>query len=247
MGNWSSDATLGSGLWDRARLTIHRARVEHPYEKNPSAAAVVMNVERNIDDEIEDDHLWLKVGAFEPGDAEGTFLLHDTQTPDIYDTPGSKKKKINNRSSYGKFLKSFEEVVGFGVLANNQAPDRAKYEIWDVLFWEGLILDVEMVEEEFEVDDNDNPGQKKKVTSRQPYVRGFIGKADGTPAAASAPAASAAPAANGSGGPIDETKATEIAKGAGSYVKYLETVTNAGVSETDRLASREFYTSVVGS
>lgn len=209
-------------------FTVTSACVKYPYEKNPTQAAVVIDGEANVDGEISDEHLWLKPGAFEPGDKDGTFLVHGTQKPDIYDTPGSKKKKLNKNSGYGKFLKSFEEVAGLDVLESAQDPSRNKYEIWDVLFWEGMVLDVEMVDEPF--DFKNDAGEQITGSSRQPYVRGYEGKSDGT----STPAAASTPASNN--GSVDPKKFD-------SHLSYLEAYVAAGGDTGDEQASKTFYES----
>lgn len=236
---WSSDAGLGSGLPDRFKFTVQNAKVDNPYEKAPDVVAVVLDGERQIEgDDPEEDHLWLKPGAFEAGDKEGTFLVHETQSADIFDTRAERIKKINNKSGYGKFLGSIIDVAGIETLINNQDPARAKFEIWDVKMLEGLVLDIEMVEEKFDVKDKTS-GEMVTVTSRVPYVRAVLGKSDASGATASTPEAQSSAASNGK---IDEAGAAELAKGAKSFVKYLETLTEEhGVDAGHEWASKAFY------
>lgn len=235
---WSDEAGLGSGLPDRFQFTVQKAVVGNPYEKNPEATAVVLDGERRIDDDIEQDHLWLKVGAFEKGDKEGTFLVHETQSADIFDTRAERIKKINNRSSYGKFLGSLIDVYGMDALAAHQDPSRAKYEIWDLSFLVGLVLDIEMVEEPYSF--KNDAGEQIEGKSRQPYVRAVL-SADG------ATAAPAAATSNGSSsGPVDEATATQMAKDSASFVKYLEAVTEKGVDPSHEFASNDFFVKARG-
>lgn len=218
---WSDNAGLGSGLPDRMVFTVASVKIDHPYEKNPTQAAVVLDGEAKVDDEISDEHLWLKPGQqFESGDSDGTFLVHQTQTPAVYDDPASKKKKINKNSAYGKFLASAIAVAGMDALAANQDPARAKYEIWDVKFWEGMVLDVEMVDEPF--DFKNDAGEQVTGSSRQPYVRQILGTgAAATPA--SSPTATPAASANGAG----DFTAHE------SYISFLEAHVGAGGAPGD--------------
>lgn len=223
MPSWSDDAALGSGLPDRFQFTVSNARVKYPYEKNPTQAAVVIEGEQNIDGEIEDNHLWLKPGtAFEPGNEDGTFLVHQEQTPDVYDGGGPKPKKINKNSAYGKFLASALDVIGKDELAANQSSEQSKYQIWDVTFWEGLVLDIEVVDEPF--DFKDSEGKDISGVSRQPYVRALVGKADVSGAATPTPEAqNAAPTQNGKPSPGDFPNA----------LAYIEAVQKSGGDVSD--------------
>lgn len=227
---WGDDAKkLGSGLVDRMQFTINKARFAFPYEKRPEDCALVLDGERNIDGEVEDDHVWLKVGAFEPGDAEGTFIVHDTD-------PGNPRKKINKRSNYGKFLESAFEVNV--PLEEVQDAGRNEHEVRDALMWEGLILDIEYQEEKFTL--TKGPDAGKEVTSRQPYIRGYLGKSGATGAAETTTAGqSSAPAS--SNGAMSEEKATELAKAATSHINFLENFQAAGGDVNSAMASKSWY------
>lgn len=232
---WSDDSKLGSGLPDRFQFTVTAVKVGYPYEKNPTQSAVVFDGESRIDDEINDEHLWLKAGTqFESGDQEGTFLVHQAQTPDNYDTRAEKPKKINKNSAYGKFLHSFLDVAGTGPLEQNQDPSRNKFEIWDVMFWQGMILDIEVVEEPY--DFKSDSGEQVTGSSRQPYVRAFLGKSDGSVASVVSTSAGAS-----TNGPVDEAKAMEIARLAPNFIKHLEAITEAGVDPSHEYAQNAFY------
>lgn len=187
---WGDEAALGSGLPDRFQFTVTSARIKYPYEKNPTQPALVLDGEQNVDGEIEDQHIWLKAGEqFEPGDKEGTFWLHTKQTPDVFDTPGAKINKLNKNSGYGRFLNSLLTVAGTAPLEENQQSDRAKYQIWDVLFWEGMILDIKVEDEEYEFTVKDGPDKGKliKGSKRQEYILGVVGKADVSGATSTTP------------------------------------------------------------
>lgn len=223
MAPFGDDATLGSGLPDRMVLTVASAKIDTPYEKNPTQIAVVLTGEADVDGEKSDEHLWMKPGTqFEPGDKDGSFLVHTTQKPDIFDDPSSKKKKINKNSSYGKFLSS-ALAADQAALEANQDPAREKFSIWDVKFWEGLVLDVEVVEEPYSF--KDDAGELVEGKSRQPYVRAILGAGRAT--AAAAPAASA-------NGTVDP-------KEFDSYMKYVEAYIKAGGSTSDDAAGEEHY------
>jgi hypothetical protein len=238
MAPWGDEATLGSGLPDRFQFTVSNSRAKYPYEKNPTQVAIVIEGEQNIDGEIEDNHLWLKPGtAFETGDEEGTFLVHQEQTPDVYDGGGPKPKKINKNSAYGKFLASAISVIGIDELAAHQEathPEQSKYQIWDVTFWEGLVLDIEVVDEPF--DFTDDEGKEVKGVSRQPYVRALLGKADvstATGAATPTPEAqNTAPTQNGKPAPGDYPNA----------LAYIEAVQKAGGDVSDVAALQAEWT-----
>lgn len=231
---WSNDATLGSGLPDRFKLKVTSARIKTP--EGWSNDVVMLEGEQNEDGEISEGDLRLSVGSFEAGDKDGTFLVHETQQPDIFDTRAERIKKINKNSGYGRFLNSvFEVEGGKEALEGNQSPDRAKYEIWDLLFWEGLEIDVEMVERSF-VYQAGHPKAGQPGTTRDAFVRGITGASGGS--------ASAAPAAASSNGAVDEAKATEIAKGSETYMKYLEAFAAAGGDTNSPAASKAFYESV---
>lgn len=225
---WGDDATLGSGLPDRFQLTVATSVIDHPYEKNPTQAAVVITGESKVEDDISDEHLWLKPGAFEPGDKEGTFLVHETQTPAVFE-PGSseKPKKINKNSAYGKFLNSVATAMGsFEALSANQDAAREKFQIWDVKFWEGLVLDIEMVDEPYDFK-NKETGEQITGSTRQPYVRAILGA--GTTSAAAAPAAAASP-----NGAVDPATFD-------SHMSYLEAYAAAGGDTGDEAASKAFW------
>lgn len=241
MAKWSDDAKLGSGLPDRFFLTVASAKVGTPYERNPTQSAVIIEGEADVDGEISDEHLWLKTGAFESGDKEGTFLVHETQDPSIYDDPTAKKKRINKSTGYGKFLGSAEESIGFDVLASLQDDSREKYQIWDVKFWEGLTLDVEVIDEPYDFV-NKETNERVVGSSRQPYVRGLVEKGKGKSvgaAAASAPAE--APASTSTNGSISEAQAKLLAKSAGNHMAYLEAYVEAGGDPSDEMAKKPFY------
>lgn len=236
MAPWSdSDAVkLGSGLPDRMILTVRTARAKYPWEKNPQQVGVVIEGEANVEGELSDEHLWLKPGStFEPGDKDGTFLVHEKQTPDVYDGNGT-PKKLNKNSAYGKFLNSITsaENGGFDKLEANQSPDRAKYQIWDLAMWDGMVLDIEMVEEPYSF--KNDAGELIEGATRQPYIRAVLGKADGaatTPAASSAPAS--APSSNGTINPADFD----------SYMSYVEKFVQANGTTSGSVSQEEWEAS----
>lgn len=210
---WGDDAKLGSGLPDRFLLTITRARMETP--EGWSNDSVVLKGEQNVDGELSDGDLRLSVGSFEKGDKDGTFLVHQTQRPEIFDTGYERKKKINKNSGYGRFLDS---ALGVVPLEENQAPDRAKFEIWDLLMWEGLTVDVEMRERTFTYQKgHEKEGQSG--TARDAFVVGFV------EAGGSATTSSAATSNGSSTGELGELASYE------SYMSYVEAATNAGQSD----------------
>lgn len=228
---WGSDADLGSGLPDRFQFTVRTAKIGKPYEKNPMQSALILEGEQNVDGEIEDQHIWLKAGeTFEPGDVEGTFWLHTQQTPDVFE-PGSatRPKKLNKNSGYGKFLNSVKVATGgFDVLGENQSPDRAKYEIWDVKFWEGLVLDIEVKDEPYSF--TNKQGENIEGSKRQEYVVGVLGKADGSSTPAQGPNADATGQAASTNGSVDFTSYD-------SYIAFLEAHVEAGGSSSDEKAA----------
>lgn len=188
---WGPEATLGSGLPDRFLLTIRTARIKTP--EGWSNDVVVFEGEQNVDGDISDGDLRLSVGQFEPGDAEGTFLVAGTQRPEIFDTHYERIKKINKNSAYGRFLDSASAVLV--PLEQNQAADRAKYEIWDLLMWEGLTVDVEMRERTFVYkEDVGTHKAGESGSTRDAFVVGYVEGGAG----AVAPAASTPAANNGS-------------------------------------------------
>lgn len=210
MAQWDDNAGLGSGLPDHFWFRFDKVRASYPYEKNQSQCAVVMDGERRMEDgSVEDDHLWLKPGQqFEPGDKDGTFLVHQEQQPNVYEEGSEvKPKKINKNSGYGKFLNSVHEVTGsWGVLADNQTDDRAKFQIWDLLMWEGLEAEIEVRTEKFEF--KNDAGEEIKGETRQPYVvaiypAGSSGEAASGATATTAEAPSSAASSNGKPNPKD--------------------------------------------
>lgn len=232
MAPWGDDATLGSGLPDRFQFTVASARIKYPYKNNPQQAALVLEGEQNVNGEIEDQHIWLKAGeTFEPGDKEGTFWIHTKQTPDVFEGGSERPKKLNKNSGYGKFLNSITtaENGGLDVLANNQSPDRAKYEIWDVLFWEGLVLDIEVKDEGY--DFTNAQGEQVKGEKRQEYIVAVLGKGDGV-AGASAETSTPAASSNGSVNPADfET-----------HMSYVEAVIKSGGAVSDAVDQETWKT-----
>lgn len=223
---WGSEATLGSGLPDRFLLTIRTARIKTP--EGWSNDVVVFEGEQNVDGDISDGDLRLSVGQFEPGDAEGTFLVAATQRPEIFDTHYERIKKINKNSAYGRLLNSAFEVMV--PLEQNQKPERAKYEIWDLLMWEGLTVDVEMRERSF-VYKEDVGAHKagESGSTRDAFVVGFVegGAGAATPATTSTPAAS-------NNGSVDPKKFD-------SHLSYLEAYVAAGGDTGDEAASKTYY------
>lgn len=229
MAPWSEGAKKGeSGLVDRMWFHVNTARYKFPYENAPTACALVLDGERNIDGDISDDHIWLKTGAFEPGDAEGTFALHEDQNP---------SRHFNRNSGMGKWLASAGEVGLMEVLEKRQAPDRQQYEEKDALIWEGLDLEIEYVESTFKL--RSGPDAGKEVQSRQPYIRAF--KADGA-ASNSAPAAAESSAAS-SNGTVTEDEAKDIAKSSDSWIKYAEALTGKGLDPSHEYVQKGFYES----
>lgn len=127
MPGWSDAAKKGeSGFAEDYILTVQTSRFGFPYEDNAEACCLVLGGERNIDGELDDGNLWLGVGAFEPGDKEGTFAIHESQDA----------TKHPNRNS--KFFKFFKSALDAGVpLEEQQDAARVQYEEKDALVWEG--------------------------------------------------------------------------------------------------------------
>lgn len=232
---WSDKATIGeSGLADRFKFTVRSAKFAFPYDKAPGTCALVLDGERDIDGQIDDDHLWIKPGeTFEPGDSEGTFALHTSQDPD---------KHFNKNSGLFKFLKSGFEIGLGEALQAAQDPDRAKYEEKDALMWVGFTLDIEMVEEEFTL--KSGPEAGKVVQSRQPRIRGFVAPdgSSGASAAASGEASASTSEKASTNGTFSEEQAKELAVNTPKFMKYLETlVEEHGVDTGSPLAQKAFY------
>lgn len=223
--SFGDDAKLGSGLPDRFLLSIRQARMKTPEGWNNPV--VVLEGEQNVDGEVEDGDVRLSVGAFEAGDKEGTFLVHETQNPSVYE-PGSsdKKKKINKNSQYGRFLESALQV-GQDVLENNQSPDREKYSIWDLLFWEGLTVDVEMIERKFTYQEG-HPKAGEEGTTRDAFVRGVFPTGEGATGATTSTTAAPNTAASTNGQAPDP-------KAYDTHMEYVAAGVNAGIAPSDLL------------
>lgn len=239
---WSDKAKQGeTGLADKYQLYIPKgvtngdvrlgAWFGYPYKNAAQAAALCLYGERMIDGEIDDGHLWLSVGAFEPGDKEGSFIIHETGREDRFPSQNSK---------FGKFLASANEVGLLDELENRQDPGRAALESRDALIWEDITLDIEEVVTPARKDEKSG---EEFPASRQPLVRGFrLGRSfvteDGAAAASSTPAAST----NGGGGSDElKDKAVELAKSSDDYMSYLEAAAPLGIEPGHPLADEMFF------
>lgn len=243
---WSNKAKEGeSGLADRYQLYIPKSSGEgaervgawfgFPYANAPTSCCLCLYGERSIDGEIDDGHIWLSVGAFEPGDEQGSFAVHETGKDDRY---------FSQNSKAGKFMASANEVGLLDFLEGRQDPARQQYETKDALMWEDLTLDIEEVS---------NPERKDEKTgqvfpaSRQPLVRGFReGRAftDGGSSGGSTSAGATTAKANGNGSANDPElrgKAVEAAKASEDWMSYLEAVQPLGIEPGHPFADEAFF------
>lgn len=229
---WDPKAKTGeSGFADDYILAISAARYGTPFPTAADVVALVLDGEREIDGELDDGHLWLSVGDFEPGDKEGSFALHSSQDAD---------KHFNQNSKVMKFIKS---AIDAGVpIEERQDPKRAEYQEKDALMWVGLRLRIH--EESIPEKSDPKTGQVFQA-SRQPLVTEYLGTVDAPKASQEAPADAVASAASNGGGSTESlvARAKELARKSPDYMKYLEDVTSGeyNANPADAVAQKDFF------
>lgn len=232
-----------SGLADNYQLYVPKSSGEgdervgawfgYPYPKTPTACCLVLNGERMIDNELDDGHLWLSVGAFEPGDEKGTFIIHESGREDRYP---------NQNSKFGRFLASANDVGLLDVMETRQDPARQVYETRDASIWEDLTLDIH----ETAVPEKTDPktGQTFPATRVATIVGFREGRNFTTDGASGSGASSGSAKTSTNGGAVTDDlkeKAVALAKKSEDYMSYLEAANELGIEPGHALADEMFY------
>lgn len=226
---WSDKAKTGeSGLHDDFIISIGKSGTGIPEGYDGPVWLVEGELELP-DGRLIDGDLRLGIGDFEPGDKEGTWLLHSSQNPD---------KHLSSQSGAMKFISSAIQA-GVPLEERSRVMDGRDLEERDLKAWEGLRVRVTHVQEM-----RRNPKTGVEKMGRQPLVTEYLGTVDAPKAPSGGNAtespAPAAPSSNGS----TEDKARLLARASGNYLEYLEKVTGQlGVDPSDDVAAEAFYTS----
>lgn len=227
---WSDKAKTGeSGLHDDFIIAIAKSYIGVP-EGWDNPVWIIEGELELPDGNRTDGDIRLSVGDFEPGDKEGTWLLHSSQNPD---------KHLSSQSRAMKFISSAVNNAGVPLEERSRVVDGRDLEERDLAAWVGLRVRVT-----HESVKTTNPKTGVEGVGRQPLVTEYLGTVDSPKAPSGGNAtespAPAAPSSNGS----TEDKARLLARASGNYLEFLEKVTGQlGVDPSDDVAAEAFYTS----
>lgn len=224
---WDDDAFEGSsGLHKQFVIDVRKSSAVTP--EGWSNPTWVLEGELTLPDGTKTDgDLRMSIGAFEPGDDGGTYIIHQTQ--DV-------TKKVGSSTGMMIFISSIKNAEGGAELKahlqeNSRIIDDVDLMNRDLSIWEGLRLSIDHKKVE-----RLNPTTQEVKMKDVAILSAYLGRTDGS-APASAPAAAAT---NGSGGGDIDPKAFT------SYVAYLTAFTEAGGDASDPRAQRTYFDEAVG-
>lgn len=204
MGNWSDKDIKGeSGLLDDYVFTVLEAKYGYPFDPPyEDVCQYILNGEAEHDGDVEDYHVYLSVGAFEPRNGkEDRYCIHET---------GDEDKRFNANSKARRFIGAAHEL---GAPVTEKGEDSR-----DAHCLLGSKFRIENDEYETTID-----GEKKTV--RTPLPTEYLGEVDVGAAGGTSSGSSDTSSGESSNGEADgdtEAKLRQLAQEKGEYMEFVQ-------------------------
>lgn len=127
------------------------------YNQGQTCLLILEGKRQSVDGDLEDHHLWLSVGAFQPGDDDGTSFLHES---------GDESERFHPSSKVQQFI---ESAIDAGVPLEERGINSL-----DATMYAGLSVVIEEVKKNAVID-----GETRNW--RVPTVIRYIGEFTGEP------------------------------------------------------------------